>query len=72
MADAPRITHYVVADDTRARYLVIEASGVARWVQDVERADKFPDFELARQTRDAIKSGYIAVPVVAAPENMHG
>lgn len=64
MADAPIVLHYLVADDTRQRYLSLSETGIARWVQDVDRADKFPDFELARKARDAYARGYVAVPVV--------
>lgn len=64
MADRSTVSHYVVADDSRQRFLVISESGTARWVQDFESADKFPDLELARKARDAYASGYIAVPVV--------
>lgn len=64
MPDAPRITHYVVADDSRQCFLELKDDGRARW-GDRERATVFPDLEIARKARDAYPSGYIAIPLAA-------
>jgi hypothetical protein len=53
---------YVVADESRFRYLVQERGRVDRWVPDLARATRFTERE-AQLVRDTTAGAYISVPL---------
>lgn len=53
---------YLVADDTRMRFLLQERGRVDRWVTDQAKATRYTQRE-AQLVRDTVPGGYISVPV---------
>lgn len=61
---APAVLAYVVADDTRCRFLDLERGRVPRWIPNQAKATQFTSKRDADLMRDTIPDGYITVPVV--------